>query len=62
MSAINALLSVDSVVAFSPPLISVFLHHVAKGAYVTVFNPSATWVIAVLLRGYKCMVLIFVFP
>ena len=31
-------------------------------AYGTVFNSSATWADAFRLRGYKCMLVIFVFP
>ena len=31
-------------------------------AYVTVFNSSATWAATFHLRGYKCMLAIFVFP
>ena len=31
-------------------------------AYVTIFNSSATWATTFHLRGYKCMLVIFVFP
>ena len=31
-------------------------------AYVTVFNSSATWAATFRHRGYKCMLVIFVFP
>ena len=31
-------------------------------AYVTGFNSSATWAATFRLRGYKCMLVIFVFP
>ena len=30
-------------------------------AYVTIFNSSATWAATFYLRGYKCMLVIFVF-
>ena len=31
-------------------------------AYVTIFNSSATWAATFHLWGYKCMLVIFVFP
>ena len=40
-----------------------FLHSSIVGvAYVTIFNSSTTWAATFHLQGYKCMLVIFVFP
>ena len=42
---------------------SFFLHSSIGGlAYVTIFNSSATWAATFCLWGYKCMLVIFMFP
>ena len=54
------------VVYFSQPIVmifSFFLRSFIGGvAYVTVFNSLATWAATFRLRGYKCMLVIVVFP
>ena len=44
------------------PFLFFFLHSSIGGvAYVTLVNSSATWAATFRLRGYKCMLVIFVF-
>ena len=43
--------------------LSFFLRSSIGGvAYVTIYNSSATWAATIRLWGYKCMLVIFVFP